>query len=342
MCFDLMKVRIEDDFSASIIQVVVFSSDVIYVNSTEDGNCCNTTVDNRLRSNFIPCFFIDPLFEYLARNKRVLRHGTDSFSIGTEILRQTFNLSCPVIIKNYEVNIVLISKVCCKGKVRGYLFSSVILCFPYIPPGKVLTFHNRIAGGQNEFFVGQVLICLIGLCSPVIIIDISNGELVLYIFRPDSSITADRDFICKVSSAINPLGNIAILWRNSGHIVNTIGRIRINRSCTYFSGLVFFIEGYSIVNLIKIGYYLCIFFWFKGFINSLNYCNFLVGIDESCCPIGYIILAVNSRRQSSDSFAFYNLLRIGRITLAVKEGYSPILNAFIRVFFKDSCISRIT
>ena len=116
MFFNLNQVCIKDNFITTIINVIVFGSNIVNRNCTE--LCFNNHVgiNNRSSSNLRITTLNYPFFKHLARNERILWHGPNSLSSSSIVLREAFRL-CTIIVQDDKSDIEIILELSLNGEI---------------------------------------------------------------------------------------------------------------------------------------------------------------------------------------------------------------------------------
>ena len=139
--FNLNDVGIEDNLVSSVVEIVILCGDLVDLNGAELRNNGDALIDDRGGSYLGVSTLNDPLLEHLAGNEWIFWHRANGLACCAVVLGQLLCHSAIVVEgdKPYEE---VILKLGLEGKIGGYLFSPIVLCFANIPAKESLAFDN--------------------------------------------------------------------------------------------------------------------------------------------------------------------------------------------------------
>ena len=338
MCFRFDHVGVEDDFLAAVIHVVVHDRDVVDFQRAEDRDDRHVAVNNRFGGDYGFGVLNDPLFEDLARNERILRHGADGFACRTEELRQTLRLSA-VVVQNHKVDKVLVLELCDKREVGVDRFAAFVLRFTDIPTVKILALNNGVCRQ------GERIALIVGVGLIRFIFDLEDDrEDILIVFHPDVHITRSGNIVGEVAVRVHPLAGESLLGRNRRDIIEAVVGVEVNRLGRNDRGLVLIVERDRVGDLVKVGDDVQIAVHDVVLIDTLTRAPLgaLTAAARSADrPVGVVALASDGRGKLADRVAFLDLSGRDDVAVAVTEVDRVVRVLFRRRFFVVRIQSRI-
>ena len=139
MRFYLQQFRIEDHFSAGIVQVVVLCGNAVDGYFTEYRIHSHIRGDFRLRRYFFACIAFSPLLKDLSGNERFLRHGINRFARFIVLTEDGASIH----IEYYGELILELRR---QREIGIYGLSAFILCITDIPAEEFLAGRSRSRG----------------------------------------------------------------------------------------------------------------------------------------------------------------------------------------------------
>ena len=319
--FHLQEVRVEDNLSAVVVQIVVFDRDVVDRDLTEDSHGNDIAVDDRIRGHFLTGSLIDPLLKDLAGNEGGLRQGADGLSRCPEVLEQPFGRAAFLL--NDEADIVRVVEHGRDRHVAGHLCCAGDVVAVFIDPlDKFFALYHGI-GGQGAD--GMPLVNGHRIMDRLFIDHKGDGDDRLVVSLPDARVRGDLDTVGKFTAAVCPVSKVAVLDGDGRDVVQAVAGSRIDRLGCDHRLLVFPVESDSVGERIIVRTDGHIFADRVG-VAFLTDPSALVRLEarilavgsRASGPVGNIILTLDNRGHADNSAIIYSLFR-DRIAVTVNK-----------------------